>query len=117
MSEELEPQTSGNSMRYALLALAGVYVLVSLYMMVDLHGRLQKLEQRATTAEAAQGDLEKRLAGTATKLSSDLKANATTLSSQLGSTQRQISARAAALQKEQQEAETRLAEAQKQGIT
>ncbi len=114
MSEEMQPQTSGNGLRYAILAVAAVYVLVSLYLIVEARQRVDRLEQRATAAEAAQSDLEKRLAGTATKLSSDLKANSTALTSQLGS---KISARAAALEKEQQASEARLSESQKAGLS
>lgn len=111
MPEEVEPAPSGgNGLRNVLLAIAVIYVVVSLYVMFDTRGRLEKLEQRATHSEAAEAELVNKIASARSEAKSETGA----LASELGVTQKQITERAAALQRQQKEAESRLAEQQKE---
>ncbi len=116
MPEEVEPVASdgapsgGNGLRNVLLAIAVIYVVISLYVMFDMRGRVEKLEQRATHAEAAEAELVSKISGARSESKSETGA----LAAELGVTQKQITARAATLQRQQQEAESRLAEQQKE---
>jgi hypothetical protein len=121
MSDEFQghsvetPEPQSHLLRYVLLAVAMLYVIVSLYFIVDLTGRLGKLEdaQKASTEQNTQ--LLKRLGIT----EASLKAASETqeqLASKLGSTQKQVVARTSQLEKQQKEAEQRLAEETKQQV-
>ncbi|HMK29944.1 MAG TPA: hypothetical protein VK473_09700 [Terriglobales bacterium] len=103
-------EASSHTLRNVLLGLAAIYVLASLYFILDLRGRMGKLEQAQKTAaeeNAAQmATIGKRLGLAETSTSA--------LASKLGMTQKELSARTAALQKEQQASQKELAESQKQ---
>jgi septal ring factor EnvC (AmiA/AmiB activator) len=106
----VQEETQSHTLRYVLLAIAAIYVVASLYFLVDMHGRVGKLEQAQKAAaeeNAAQlATLNKRV-GTA-------ESSATALASKLGMTQKELSARTAALQREQAASQQKLAESQKQ---
>jgi len=110
MSEEHDDQGvstgSGNLLRYVLLAVAMVYVIASLYFIVDSRGRIDKLEAAQTAAKAENAQLLKRL-GIA---ESSLKAETQVLAEKVGLTQKEIASRSAALQREQRQAEQRITE-------
>ncbi len=101
------------TLRNVVLGVAAVYVAASLWFMVDMRGRLEKLEGRQSASEVASADMGKRLTGTQAELKSETSA----LAGRLGMTQKQLASRAATLQREQQEAEQRLTEQQKQQMT
>jgi hypothetical protein len=111
MSEEHDDQgvstgSGGNLLRYVLLAVAMVYVIASLYFIVDSRGRIDKLEAGQTAAKAENAQLLKRL-GIA---ESSLKAETQVLAEKVGLTQKEIASRSAALQREQRQAEQRITE-------
>src|SRR3954469_3033667 len=113
ITETAEPQS--HLLRYVLLAVAMLYMIVSLYFIVDQSGRIAKLEdgQKASTEQNAQ--LLKRLGITETSLK-EASASQEALASKLGSTQKEVVARTAQLSKAQKEAEQRLAEETKQQV-
>jgi hypothetical protein len=118
MTDELRDEThpadaASNMVRNVLLGLAAVYVLGSLFMMFEMSSRIEKLEQRQTAAETAATEMGKTLSS----VRSEFKANSQALASKVGMTQKQLASRAEALQREQQDAEQRLSEQQKQQFT
>jgi hypothetical protein len=115
MPEETEEQavsTSNHTVRNILLAVAAVYVIVSLYFIFDMRGRLDKMEAAQTKAATETAQLMKRLGVT----EENLRATSETLSEKVGVTQKTIADRAAQLHKEQLAAEQRLAQQQKEQI-
>ena len=111
--EMAEPQS--HLLRYVLLGVAMLYMIVSLYFIVDQSGRIAKLEdgQKAATEQNAQ--LLKRLGITEASLK-QASATQEVLASKLGSTQKEVVSRAAQLSKAQKEAEERLAQETKQQV-
>jgi HAMP domain-containing protein len=99
----------GGAMKYFLLALAAIYVVLSLFLLVDLRGRVQKLE-------AGTADSQQKMAKRIGDLESSVKASQQALASKLGMTEEQLQKRTAELQKQQRAAETRLAHEQEQQI-
>ena len=106
------PSSGSNVVRYAVLGVAIAYVILSLYLIFDLRGRLDKLEAVQTAAKAENAQLLKRL-GIA---ESSLKAETQVLEEKVGLTQKEIASRSAALQREQRQAEHRLSEQTKQQV-
>jgi hypothetical protein len=108
MSEEHEGQSvetgGGSLLRYVLLGIALVYVIVSLYLLVDSRGRIDKLESAQKAAAAENAQLLKRL-GIA---ESSLKTSTEVLAEKVGMTQKEIATRSAALQHQQKETERRM---------
>jgi hypothetical protein len=113
MSEEEEmseaPSSGGGSlMRNVLLAIAGLYVLGSLYAMFGMHGRIAKLEaqQEAAVVEAAKQ----------AKMNDRLLATTEALGDKLGMTEKDLAARTAELQRQQKQAESRITAKQEKAI-
>lgn len=102
-------------LRYALLGVAMLYVIVSLYFIVDMSGRIAKLEdgQKAAAADSAQ--LLKKLGMTESSLK-QAEQSQEELATKLGSTQKQVVARTSELAKQQKEAEQRLSDETKQQV-
>ncbi len=114
MAEEFEEQAApSHTLRNVVLALAGIYVVLSLLFLFEVRGRVGKLEsaQQKTAAETEQ--LAKRLAGTEALLKHTSDA-AVALTDKLGMTQKDIATRAELLQREQRAAEQRLSQQQKE---
>ncbi|HVP51936.1 MAG TPA: hypothetical protein VMT05_07500 [Terriglobales bacterium] len=108
LSEE-EPavaHSSGGTLRNILLAVAAVYVIVSLYLMFDMHGRLAKVEATQLTAATNYDKLARRV----NEDEAESKASQQALAKQVGMTAEQLARRTAELQREQRAAETRLTE-------
>jgi DNA anti-recombination protein RmuC len=107
----LEPETtpapgsSGNTLRNVLFAVAAIYVIVSLYFIFDIRGRLGKLESAQTAVAAAQDKLARHVA------ESDANARAAqqALAKQVGVDEEQLARRTAELRRQQREAEAKLA--------
>lgn len=112
-SVETEPQS--HLLRYVLLAVAMLYVIVSLYFIVDMSGRIAKLEDSQKSANEQTAQLMKKLGVTETSLR-QAEASQEALATKLGSTQKEVVARTAQLSKAQKEAEARLAEETKQQV-
>ena len=100
----------GNTVKYILLALAGVYVLFSLYLMFDMRGRIGVLEEKQGAATAAQKELEKKLDQT----SASTKASLGAVASKVGMTEQQLAEKTKELQRAQKASEARLAAQQKE---
>jgi multidrug efflux pump subunit AcrA (membrane-fusion protein) len=99
------PQSSGSTLRNVLLAVAAVYVVVSLYLMFDMHGRLAKVESTQATAAINADKLARRL----TEDEAETKASQQAIARQVGMTEEQLARRSAELQRQQRAAESRLA--------
>ncbi len=99
-----------NTVKYVLLALAGVYVLFSLYLMFDMRGRIGVLEEKQGAATAAQKELEKKLDQT----SAATKASLGAVANKVGMTEQQLAERTKELQRAQKASEARLAQQQKE---
>lgn len=121
MSDEIqgrelhEAEPHSNLLRYVSLAIAVVYVIVSLYFIVDMNGRIAKLEDGQKVAAADQAQLLKKLGMTEANLK-QAEASQEQLASKLGSTQKEVVARTAQLSRAQKEAEQRLSEETKQQV-
>lgn len=104
---ETEPQS--HLLRYVLLGVAMLYVIVSLYFLVDMSGRVNKLEESQKAANEQSAQLLKRLGITEASLRQASETQEQ-LASKLGSTQKEVVARTAQLSKAQKEAEERLSQ-------
>ena len=89
------------------VAIALVYVFLSLYLFQQMKTRLVGLEQRQQTLEAQQTELVTKLSNT----SSELRR---ALSSELGTTKQEMAERAAELEREQKASAAKLSAAQSQ---
>lgn len=107
MSEEnyAEGKSGGNLIRYILLAVAVIYVAGSLFLINDLRGRVQSMEEKQKVAETAQKDIQQKL-----HLTSE---NVQTLGSKVGMTQEDLAKRTAELRRQQQSSYQQLTEEQK----
>ena len=108
MMEELPPSEGGTLLRNVLLAIAGLYVLGSLYAMFGLYGRVAKLETKQVAAEAESAKQA--------KLNDRLVATTEALGDKLGMTEKDLAARTAELQRQQKAAESRITEKQQKAI-
>ncbi len=99
-----------HTVKYVLLALAGVYVLFSLYLMFDMRGRIGTLEEKQGAATAAQKELEKKLEQT----NASTKASLGAVANKVGMTEQQLAEKTKDLQRAQKAAEARLAQQQKE---
>ena len=99
-------QSSGSALRNVLLAVAAVYVVVSLYLLFDMHGRLATVEGKQETAAANYDKLARRVA----EDESNAKASQQAIAKQVGMTEEQLARRTAELQRQQRTAESRLKE-------
>jgi hypothetical protein len=114
MAEETAPEpiihagTESSSGKWILLALAVIYVAGTLYFLFDMNSRLSQLGKDAGALKGHIAELSKRL--------DSAEANDETLAHQLGLTKKELADRAADLQRQQQAAEARLAEQQKEQI-
>ena len=91
----------------ALLTLAAIYVIASLYLLFDMRGRLAAVEKKQAALELAQADLNDRIHATSSEFQQ-------ALSSQVGETKQQIAERAAELEHQQKAAAARLSAEQNQ---
>jgi Skp family chaperone for outer membrane proteins len=111
MAEEYQPELyesgKGGALRYIVIAIVLVYVAGSLYLLYDMHQRLQQLE--AGTAQSQQ-----KMARRVSDLEAAVKASDEALTSRLGLTQEQLAKRTEELRRQQQMAESRLARQQKE---
>jgi hypothetical protein len=107
LMEELPAPEGGTFLRNVLLAIAGLYVLGSLYAMFGLYGRVAKMEARQDLA-AQQAEKQARV-------NERLVATTEALGDKLGMTQKELAARTAELQRQQKVSESRIT-AQKQAI-
>ena len=110
MSDEpLQTPSEGSAGKWILLVAAVIYIAVSVYFLIDMHGTVTKLskDQDASKAQIAQLTKREDTADAATE----------TVAKQVGLTKRELAERAAQLQRDQRAAEARLAEEQKLQIS
>src|SRR5208337_4626504 len=110
---EPAPAPSGQNriLQYALLAIAAIYVIASLYLLYDLRTRLTAMEQKQKAMEqameTAQAELNNRIHAT----SSEFKQALTT---EVGMTKQEMAKRAAELDRQQKAAAAKLTAEQNQ---
>jgi hypothetical protein len=115
MSEQDEQVTvvhesgGSNAGKWILLLLAAIYVVASLYLLIDQRGRVAKLTQDQAASQKQIGDLTNRMQAA--------EAEAETLGQQVGMTKKELASRASQLQAAQRAAEERLAKEQKEQIS
>jgi len=110
VSPKLEQARRENAIwKWIVLAMAVLYVAGSIYFIVDLRGRLQKVEHSSESLHGDVHELNRKLG--------DAQADTDTLASQLGITKKELARRTSDLQRQQRAAEERLAEQQKQQIS
>ncbi len=107
--QSVDAGSSNNALRYVILAVAIVYVIASLYFLVDSRGRIEKLEAAQVAAKAETAQQLKHL-------ESSFRADNQVLAEKVGLTQKEIASRSAALQHQQREAEQRLSEQTKKQV-
>ena len=103
------PAEGSNSGKWILLILGVLYVAVSLYLLLDMRGRLGALSKDQDASKAEIAELDKRMQAA--------EAEAETLGQQVGITKKELARRAAQLQQAQREAESRLEAQQKEQIS
>ncbi len=105
------PSRRGAILQYALMAVAAIYVIASLYLLYDLRTRLAAMEQKQhameQAMETAQAELNNRIHAT----SSEFKQ---ALSTEVGMTKQEMAQRAAELERQQKASAAKLAAAQNQ---
>jgi multidrug efflux pump subunit AcrA (membrane-fusion protein) len=106
---EVQSAPESNAGKWIILILALLYVAASLYFMIDLRGRLDKLGKQQDASKTQIADLDRRL--------QSAQAEAETLAEQVGLTKKELAERAAQLQEQTRAAEARLAAQQKQQIS
>ncbi len=114
MSDEVQtPSGESSAVKYVLLAVAVLYVLLSLYLMFDMRGRIAAIEAKDKSQDQAQAQLTSQLE----QAESAAKASTSALADKVGMTEQQLADRTKELQRQQRAAESRLAEQQKQQIS
>src|SRR5690242_20600892 len=113
-AEDFAPKPPSHLLRNIGLALAAIYVVASLYLIVELRGRVAGLEKGQQASNAAIKDQGQRFGR-------DLKASTETLGAKLGMTQQELqhslSARTSALERQQRASEERIEQEHKQAYT
>jgi DNA repair exonuclease SbcCD ATPase subunit len=111
------PKPHPNMLRNVLMAVGLIYVVVSLYLLVDARGRVDKLEQAEQANNSEVKTLAKRLGTT----DSNLKTSTEELGARLGMTeqdlQNRMAERAAQLERQQHAAEQRLSKEHRQEMS
>ena len=117
--DESAPTPSGGNtvLRIILLAVAAVYILVSLYLILDSRSRLEALEKSQPQFSERLDKMGQRADAT----DRNVKASTEELAQRLGMTQQELqsrmSARTAELDRQQKAAEKRLGDEQKAQIS
>lgn len=99
----------GKMGKVMISVIALVYTVVSGYLLVDMRGRISKLEQK-------QVSIQQKSEQRSTALESNLKSTADALASQVGTTQEELAKKTAALRESQHAAVSRLSDEQKRAI-
>lgn len=103
-----EGTSRGVVLKYVLTAIAVIYVGVSLFLLFDMRGRVEALENKEKSAELAQRTLQEKLHLTNEQMAKSMEA----LGSKVGLTQDEISRRTAELRRQQLASEQRLSQEQ-----
>jgi chromosome segregation ATPase len=111
MSEEnYTPEESGSSMlRNVLIAVAGLYVVVSLFLIFNLRSRVQSMEETQKTTLAAQKEMQDKMHMT----SSSMQQSVHSVEQKVGETKEEFARRTAELYRTQKAGFNQLTEEQK----
>jgi hypothetical protein len=105
-AESAVTQSSSGTFRNILLALAAVYVVVSLYLLFDMHGRLATVESSQQAAATNYDKLARRVS----EDEANAKASQQAIAKHVGMTEEQLARRSAELQRQQRAAQTLITE-------
>lgn len=103
-------ESSGSGSKVLIIAIAGIYVLASLYVMFDLQARVASLETGQKTLITADETAKQELAAAR----SDLRAETEAIAEKVGVTQQELEARTDTLKRQQRAAVARLAKQQEE---
>ncbi|HXE90782.1 MAG TPA: hypothetical protein VNK82_07465 [Terriglobales bacterium] len=103
-------ESSGSGTKILLIAIAGIYVLASLYVMFDLQARVASLETGQKTLTTAQEEAKQQLASTRT----DLRAETEAIAEKVGVTQQELQSRTETLRRQQRAALARIQKQQEE---
>ncbi len=105
------PQSSGESnlLRNIIYAVAGVYVILSLFLIFDLRSRVQSVEATQKATIAAEKEIQEKLHLT----SSEMAQSVQSVEQKVGETKEELAKRTAELQRKQQAGFSQLTEEQK----
>jgi chromosome segregation ATPase len=106
-------ESSGSGSKVLIIAIAGIYVLASLYVMFDLQARVASLETGQKTLTTAQEGVKQEIASART----DLRAETEAIAEKVGVTQQELEARTETLKRQQRAAVSRLMKQQEEQIT
>jgi chromosome segregation ATPase len=112
MSEEnYVPEGNGgsNMLRNIVLAVAGIYVLASLFLIFDLRSRVQSMEESQKATVAAQKEIQDKLHTSNSAMAQSVQS----VEQKVGETKEQFERRTAELQRRQQAGFNQLTEEQK----
>jgi hypothetical protein len=107
--EQVHTAAESNTGKWILVGVAVVYVVVTLYFLIDLHGKVGQLTKAQDASQTQISQLSKRM--------ESAEADTETVARQIGLTKKELVERAAELQRQQRAAEARLAEQQKEQIS
>jgi multidrug efflux pump subunit AcrA (membrane-fusion protein) len=103
---QIHVERQSNAGKWILVFVAIIFVAASVYGYVTTEQRVEKLTKDLNDSQAQVGELQKRM--------QSAEAQEETLGQKLGMTKKELAQRASQLQAQQQEAETRLEQAQKE---
>jgi multidrug efflux pump subunit AcrA (membrane-fusion protein) len=103
---QIHVERQSNAGKWILVFVAIIFVAASVYGYVTTEQRVEKLTKDLSDSQAQVGELQKRM--------QSAEAQEETLGQKLGMTKKDLAQRASQLQAQQQEAETRLEQAQKE---
>ncbi len=112
---EEQPEPQSHLLRNVLLGVAALYVVVSLYLIIDMGSRIGKLEDGLKATNDTASQLQKKLGITEASLK-ETSQTQEQLASKIGSTQKEVVSRTAQLSRAQKEAEERLSAETKQQV-
>jgi len=108
-----QSETQSPILRNIILAIAVLYVVASLFLLIDMRSRLTTVEQKQANAQAKSEAVEKMLQEKLRLTNSQLEDSLNTLGAKVGMTQEELAKRTAELRRQQQASENRLAQEQK----
>jgi peptidoglycan hydrolase CwlO-like protein len=111
MSDQNYAEGSGESnlVRNVILAVAGIYVIVSLFLIFDLRSRVQSMEETQKATVAAEKEIQDKLHMTSSAMAQSVQS----VEQKVGETKEEFAKRTADLQRRQQAGFNQLTEEQK----
>lgn len=116
MSSEYESTPKSGGRKIALVMIAGVYVLASLFLIFDARGRTAKLEADQASSKASTRAALEKFDQHLDSTDSTMRAATDTLAQKLGMTEKDLQARTAELQQQQKASVSQLEKQQKEQI-